>query len=169
MCFLVVMVFPCLAFLQLSHGSDVVLQWLINLITAGGLIDYIVMCVTYICFYNACKVQGFDRRNFPYYGRFQPYCAYLGLAWMVVVVLCYGYKSLHPWNTQNFFINYTMLIVAPLLFIGWKIFKKTKFIKPKDVDLVWERPTIDAYEETFIDAPVGFWEEMIQVQSHHKP
>ena len=26
-----------------------------------------------------------------------------------------------------------------------------------EADLTWEGPTIDAYEATFIDPPVGFW------------
>lgn len=34
--FMVVMVFPCLSFLQLSSGSAKVLTWLVDLITAGG-------------------------------------------------------------------------------------------------------------------------------------
>jgi yeast amino acid transporter len=38
--FFIVMIFPCLAFLQLGNGSAVVLQWLTNLITAGGVINY---------------------------------------------------------------------------------------------------------------------------------
>jgi yeast amino acid transporter len=38
-CFLIVMIFPCLSFLQVSNGSNVVLTWLVNLITAGGIID----------------------------------------------------------------------------------------------------------------------------------
>jgi len=30
-----------------------------------------------------------------------------------------------------------------------------------DADLVWERPTIDAYEASFMDPPVGFWTELV--------
>lgn len=82
---------------------------------------------------------------------------------MIIIVLCYGYSSFDPWNVQNFFIYYAMVIVAPILFFGWKLIKKTKWLKPHEVDLVWERPTIDAYEATFLDEPVGFWREMIQV------
>ena len=87
-CFLIVMCFPFLSFLQVSNGSAKVLNWLIALITAGGIIDYIVMCVTYICFYNACKAQGVDRKSFPYYGYFQPYAAWIGLIWETIIVLC---------------------------------------------------------------------------------
>jgi yeast amino acid transporter len=54
-----------------------------------------------------------------------------------------------------------MLILAFLTFFGWKIIKRTKFVKPYEADMVWERPTIDAYEATFMDPPVGFWREMI--------
>ena len=92
-CFLVVMCFPFLSFLQVSNSSAVVLNWLVALITAGGIIDYIVMCVTYIFFYNACKAQGVDRKAFPYTGWFQPYCAYIGLVWEIVIVLCCKFTS----------------------------------------------------------------------------
>jgi amino acid transporter len=44
----------------------------INLVTAGGVIDYVVMCVTYLTFYYATKAQGFDRSSLPYTGYFQP-------------------------------------------------------------------------------------------------
>jgi amino acid transporter len=111
-CFIIVMAFPFLSFLALSNGSNVVLTWLVNLITAGGIIDYIVMCVTYLAFFYACKAQGFDRKQLPYVGWFQPYCGWIGLGWMFFVVMTYGYSSFKPWSVENFFIYYTMVIVA---------------------------------------------------------
>ncbi|KAI4724293.1 putative amino acid permease [Aureobasidium sp. EXF-10728] len=160
-CFGIVMVFPCLAFLQVSNGSNVVLGWLINLVTAGGVINYWVMCVTYIFFYRACKAQGLDRNTLPYKGWFQPYSAYLGAAWMTMIVFCYGYTSFAPWSVSNFFIYYTLLLVAPITFFGWKLVKRTRLLSPLEVDLVWERPVIDNYEMTFIDPPQSFWSEML--------
>lgn len=65
-CFAITMVFPFLSFLSVSSGSAQVLTWLINLITAGGVIDYIVMSITYLAFYYACKAQGKDRKKLPY-------------------------------------------------------------------------------------------------------
>ncbi len=38
-CFLIVMIFPFLSFLSVSSSSNVVLTWLVDLITAGGIID----------------------------------------------------------------------------------------------------------------------------------
>ena len=56
-----------------------------------------------------------------------------------------------------------MQLFIPPLFVFWKLLKKTKFVKPHELDLVWERPIIDAYEETFTGPPVGFWREMGQL------
>ena len=56
-----------------------------------------------------------------------------------------------------------MQLFIPLLYPFWKILKKTKIVKPHEADLVWERPTIDAYEDTFLDPPAGFWMEMGQL------
>ena len=163
-CFCVVMIFPCLSFLQLGKGSQTVLSWLVNLVTAGGLINYIAMCGTYIGFYNACKAQGLDRSTLPYYGRLQPYCGYVGLVTEIIIVLTYGYSSFRAgFHVDLFFTYYTLVGVAIITFTSWKLLKRTKFVDPMKADLVWERPTIDAYEATFFDKPLGFWEEMFQI------
>ncbi|OAP59822.1 hypothetical protein AYL99_04824 [Fonsecaea erecta] len=161
--FCVVMIFPLLSFLQCSSSSSIVVTWFANIVTGGGLIDFIIMTITYIQFYNACKAQGFDRKSLPYTGYLQPFCAYFALVWLVIVTAIYGYTSYTPWNTSNFFSNYTMQLFIPWLFLIWKIIKRTKWLRPQDVDLVWERPIIDAYEETFLDPPVGFWREFAQL------
>jgi amino acid transporter len=164
-CFCVVMVFPFLSFLQLSDNSAKVLNWLINIITAGGIINYIVMCGTYLAFYKACKVQGLDRKTLPYCGYFQPYGTWFALCFEIVVVFVYGYSTFKPGNftLESFFTYYTMVGVAPVLFIFWKVLKRTKWLKPHEVDLVWDAPLIDAYEASFITPPVGFWTEMLQL------
>jgi yeast amino acid transporter len=56
-----------------------------------------------------------------------------------------------------------MLILAPITFTSWKLIKRTSFIKPAEADLVWERPIVDAYEESFFSPPLGFWTELVQL------
>ncbi|CAG9941779.1 unnamed protein product [Clonostachys rosea f. rosea IK726] len=159
-CFMVVMLFPFLSFLQVSNGSAKVLSWLTTIVTGGGLITFMIMSITFINYYKACEAQGVDRRTRPYYGWFQPYGAYIALTAQLIIALAYGYTSFAPWSVENFFANYTMQLLAPILFFGWKIFKKTKYIKPHEVDLVWERPMIETYENSIETPPVGFWTEM---------
>ncbi|KAL4983169.1 amino acid permease/ SLC12A domain-containing protein [Aspergillus falconensis] len=160
-CLAVTSLISCLAFLQESSGSSVVLQWFVNLVTAGCTINFLVICITYLRFYRACAVQGIDRRTFPYYGYFQPYAAWLGLCWTIFVILGYGYSSFTPWDVGTFFSYYTMAIFAVVMYTGWKVVVRSKMVAPEDVDLVWERPTIDAYEATCTEIPVGFWTEIL--------
>lgn len=162
-CFCVVMLFPFLSFLQVSNSSSQVLTWLVNIITAGGLIDYMVMCITYIFFYRACKAQGVDRESFPYTGRFQPYSAWIALVFEILMVIFYGYSAFQPWAVDTFFSFYTMQIVAPILFIGWKLLHRTKFVKPHEADLVYQRTVIDTYEANLTTPVVSFWTEMLQM------
>ena len=72
-CPLVTICFPFLGFLNINAGSAKVLTWFINIVTGAQIINYLVICVTYLFFYRATKAQGVDRRAMPYYGYFQPY------------------------------------------------------------------------------------------------
>lgn len=164
-CFGIVMLFPFLAFLAVSNDSIVVLNWLTNIITAAQIIDHIVISITYIFFFRACKAQGIDRKTLPYCGWFQPYGSYVATVFLVFVVFAYGYTVFLPGNftVSGFFTYYTMLLVAPITFFGWKFTKGTKFVKASEADLVWEKPQIDAYEAAFEEVPAGFWVEILQM------
>ncbi|KAL4895511.1 amino acid permease/ SLC12A domain-containing protein [Aspergillus ambiguus] len=166
-CLAVVMAFPFLSFLQLSNDSAMVLSWLTSLGTAAIIINYVVICTTYICFHRACMVQGVDRSKLPYTGWFQPWCAYIGLTWMTTVVLFYGYTSFEPWNLRSFFLHYTLPILSPILYVVWKLIHKTTFVRPEDVDLNWDSLQITAYEEALsaTESPINFWREIFQLFS----
>jgi len=56
-----------------------------------------------------------------------------------------------------------MVGIAPILFVFWKLVKRTKFVKSSKADLVWEAPLIDAYEASFTSPPLGFWREILGV------
>jgi yeast amino acid transporter len=164
-CLMVIMIFPCLAFLNVSSSSSKVLTYFTNVITAAQIIDYIVICVTYVFFYRACQAQGPDRRTLPYYGYFQPYCAWISGVFLTTVVFVYGYLVFLPGrlDVSSFFTYYTMVLVAPATFFGWKLTKKTKFVKPHEADLVWERPAIDAYESAYEGEVENFWRDMLNL------
>ena len=129
-CVLVTAIFPLLSFLAVSSSTESVITWFVNLTEAAQLINYIVMSTTYIFFYRALKAQGIDRQTLPYTGWFQPYCAWIALVFMTLIVGCYGYVTFLPgrWDVGTFFSYYTMVLLAPLTFSGWKIYKRTRFV-----------------------------------------
>jgi amino acid transporter len=45
------------------------------------------------------------------------------------------------------------VFLFPTLFVGWKILKKTKWIKFEDMDLVTDLAEIEEYHRTFVDKP----------------
>jgi len=64
---------------------------------------------------------------------------------------------------DSFFSYYTIVGISIVLLVGWKVVKKTKFIKPHEADLLWERPIVDAYEESSISQSIEFWTEVLQL------
>ncbi|KAL4976259.1 amino acid permease-domain-containing protein [Aspergillus desertorum] len=137
-CVLVTICFPLLSLLQLGDASSQVLTWLTNILTAGGLINYFTMAVTYVFFCRACKAQGVDRTAFPYYGRLQPYAAWVGVIGEGLIIIFFGYGSFWPWDISTFFTNYTMVIFAFMV----------RPLEALEADLLCERVEIDFYERS---------------------
>ena len=60
------------------------------------------------------------------------------------------------WDIPTFLFSYTMIGVFPLLFIFWKILKKTKWLKPEEVDLYKDVDEIEEYQRNYVARPPGY-------------
>lgn len=153
-CVLAVLAISLLAFLQVSNSAGVVLGWFINLVTASQLINFSVMCITFLHWKAACEAQGLDRNTLVYKSRWQPLQAYLGLGATGVMIFLGGYEVFLPgkWDVPTFFFSYSMVGITPLIFVGWKLYKKTKWLKPHEVVLrTKEVEEIERYTEDFVE------------------
>lgn len=101
--------------------------------------------------------QGIPRRSLPYRGRFQPFLAWYALVGTFTMAFVGGYTVFLPgnWDIPTFFFSYTMIGVFPILFIGWKLIRRTKFKKPEDVDLKTGVAEIDEYTRNYVPSPPG--------------
>ncbi|KAF2018851.1 hypothetical protein BU24DRAFT_342161 [Aaosphaeria arxii CBS 175.79] len=158
-CVGIVLAIALLSFLQLGQNSAVVLQWFVNLVTASQLINYCVCCFTFLQFYKALKAQGIDRNTLPYKGILQPYAAWYGLVGTFVMAFVGGYTVFLKgnWDIPSFLFSYMSIFCFPLLFLGWKFIKKTKWRKPEEVDLVQDLEEIEEYTRNFVPAPDKNW------------
>ncbi|KAJ5665645.1 uncharacterized protein N7477_008093 [Penicillium maclennaniae] len=154
-CVAVVLLIALLSFLQVSNGASVVLNWFVNLVTASQLINFSVVTFTYIRFKKALDVQGISRDSLPYKSWFQPYIAYIACASTTIMALLGGYTVFLPgkWSVPTFLFSYTMIGIFPVLYLGWKLFHGTKFLKPEEVDLLSDLAEIDEYERDFVSSP----------------
>lgn len=63
-----------------------------------------------------------------------------------------GYTVFLPgkWSVATFLFSYTMIGVFPVLFVSWKVLKKTKFLKPEEVDLREGVAAIEEYSREYV-------------------
>jgi amino acid transporter len=46
-----------------------------------------------------------------------------------------------------------MIFVFPVLFIGWKLIKKPKWVKSEDADLYMDLDEIEEYTKNYVETP----------------
>lgn len=104
---LCVLCIALLSFLQVSNNSAKVLNWFVSLVTASQLINFSVMCYTFIKFHKACKAQGLSRDTLPYKGFWQPYAAWYGLVCTFIMAFVGGYTVFLDgfWDVPNFLFS----------------------------------------------------------------
>ncbi len=110
-CVLVVLALSLLAFLQVERGAAVVLQWLVNLVTASQLINFAVICFTYLRWHAALAAQGLDRAvMLPYRAPCQPYAGWFGLVGCSVMAVVGGYPVFlrGHWDVPTFLFSYVL-------------------------------------------------------------
>ncbi|KAL2375064.1 hypothetical protein RJZ57_000421 [Blastomyces gilchristii] len=154
-CVLLVLLIALLSFLQVSNEAAVVLDWFVSLVTASQLLNFFAVAFTFTRFMKALDAQGVTRDSLPYKGLLQPYLAYYACAGTLTMAFVGGYTVFLPgnWSIPTFLFSYTMIGICPVLFLGWKLIKKTKWLKPHEVDLFKDVAEIDEYTRNFVPTP----------------
>ncbi|KAL1957134.1 hypothetical protein VTO42DRAFT_6277 [Malbranchea cinnamomea] len=154
-CVGVVMLIALLSFLQVSNGASVVLQWFVNLVTASQLLNFAAVSFTYVRFKKALDAQGISRDSLPFKSIWQPFLAWYAFTGTIIMAFVGGYTVFLPgnWDVPSFLFSYTMIGVVPIIYVGWKIAKRTKLLKPTEVDLVRDLDEIEEYERNYVPQP----------------
>ncbi|ORY58729.1 amino acid permease/ SLC12A domain-containing protein [Pseudomassariella vexata] len=124
-----------LAFLNLSENGVTVFDWLLNITAVAGFITWGLINICHLRFMKALKVHGMSRDDLPYKAPFQPYLAWYGVFFCVVILLTNGFTVFIEWSTSDFFAAYVSLILFLALFIGHKVVYRTKPVALANVDL----------------------------------
>lgn len=157
LCVAVVFAISMLAFLQVNNSAAVVLNWFVSLVTASQLINFCCIAWSYIRFKRACEAQGLSRDALPYKAPFQPYAAWISLICCFVMVFVGGYSIFIDDNftVPDFLFQYMMVGVFPVIFLGWKFAKGTKWLSPEEVDLLTGVEEIEKYTNEYVPDPDG--------------
>ncbi|GAM91577.1 hypothetical protein ANO11243_096290 [Dothideomycetidae sp. 11243] len=135
---LVAWCFGLFAYLSLgSGGPSQTFTWLLNLSTVAGLLTWSTLCLCYIRFHRAMRVQNVSRDTLPWKAPWMPYTAYVGCIGSLLLVLLAGFSVFVKghWNTSNFLASYIGIPIFVLPIVAWKVVKRTKFARAETIDL----------------------------------
>ncbi|KAI5953353.1 DIP5 [Candida jiufengensis] len=146
------LLFSLLAYMNVSSGSAEIFGYFVNVVSLCGLLAWICILIYHICFMRALKAQGFSRKkDLVYRAPLQPYASYFALTVCVIIVFIKNFTVFlgDEFTYKSFITGYIVLPVFILLFVGYKLWYKTKWLKPQEVDLDTFRDVIDAEFEQY--------------------
>ncbi|KAL8690682.1 MAG: hypothetical protein Q9218_003927 [Villophora microphyllina] len=126
----------CIAFLSVSDSAGTVYEALITLSGVATFIVWGTIGVVHIRFRQGLRAQGQSIDSLPFKAMWYPYGTYFTLAANIFLVLFQGYTAfLNPFSSTDFVINYILLPVFVILLVGYKLWKKTKWVKAFEMDI----------------------------------
>ncbi|KAK6381520.1 hypothetical protein LTS17_004578 [Exophiala oligosperma] len=149
---IVVMTLTCLAYLAVGSSSAQVITWILQFTTAATMFNWIIVSFTWIRFNAAMKAQNIDRKTFlPLVSRMQPYAGYWAFSWAFFLIWVQGYGVFLKghWKTLTFIFNYGIIAFSGSIGIMWKIVKRTRFHRLKEVDFETDLDFFDALTEHY--------------------
>jgi amino acid transporter len=148
--------FGFLAFLNLSQNGGQVFNWLLNITAVAGFITWACINGCHIAFMRALAPRNISRDTLPYKAMWQPFFAWYGLFFNILIILTQGFTAFIPWNTTNFFIAYVSVILFIVMYVGHKIIMRTKFVGSLEADI--DTGCINHDETTWsIEVPTTIW------------
>jgi amino acid transporter len=149
-------VFGLLAFLNLSANGGTVFNWFLNITGVAGFITWACINGCHIAFMRALAARNISRDTLPYKAFWQPWFAWYGLLFNVLIILTQGFTAFIPWNTSNFFVAYVSAILFVFLYVGHKVVMKTHFVPALKADIT--TGSLETDNTTWsIEAPTTMW------------
>ncbi|KIM45114.1 hypothetical protein M413DRAFT_330983 [Hebeloma cylindrosporum] len=132
-------VWGVVAYTSLSHGAFQAFLWLVSLVTTSGIISWVVLCWTYLRFFNALKVQNISRNSLPYSGPWQPYITYYAIVMNILILFFAGWNSFFPkFNWWDFMTAYFNSFFFPTVYFGCKAYFEDPIITLDTIDFATE-------------------------------
>ena len=137
-----------LAYLNVSNGSSEVFFWFSNISAVSTLLVWSAINLTYLRFFYGLRKNGIERSSLPWKAPLQPFLAYFGICFCIIVAFFNGYDCFFPGNfsAKTFVPPYIDIPIFSCLLLGYKIIKRTKLVKLSEMDLWSGKAEIDRQE-----------------------
>lgn len=126
--------FGVLAYLNCSKSSLVVFNWLSNIATISGFVNWVFVSITYLRFRKITDYLKINDRV-PYRRRGQRALAYASAIFFALLAITNGFYVFIAgnWNVSDFFTCYVTIGFVGVLFIGSSIYYKEWTFRDMDV------------------------------------
>ncbi|KAM4057548.1 amino acid permease [Hirsutella rhossiliensis] len=148
--------FACLAFLVVNDDSRKVFGYFVNLTTIFGLLTWISLLVTYICFLKGRRAQNIPNSAMPYVAPQGLIGSYVAVAFCILVAITKNFDVFiehdgKKFDYVTFLTGYLGIPVYLSLIFGHLYFTKSKVVKPCDADFFTGKDIVDNEEKAFVE------------------
>jgi amino acid transporter len=153
--------FCLLAFLGVKTSSYTVFGYFVNLVTIFGLLTWISILISHICFVRARRAQNIPDSALAFVAPLGMWGSVGALGFSIIIAFFKGfalfcYKATTAagktprFDTSTFVTTYLGIPLYFIMFFGYKFVMKAHWVKPKTADLYSGKARIDAEEEEFL-------------------
>jgi len=128
-------VFAAIALVTIFVDSGVVFGWLSSVIGVMKLQSWLFIMILHFRFRYVWKAQGRPVKDLPYVAWGYPYGNILGTVIGVFLIIGNFYLSIVAGDPQTIFSAWAPWGLSIVLYLFWKFYKKTKFVRAEDADL----------------------------------
>lgn len=148
--------FACLAFMVVSDDSKKIFGYFVNLTTIFGLLSWISILVTYICFLKARRAQNLPDSAMPYVAPQGLIGTYVALFFCCLILLTknfdvFVHRDNITFDYQNFITGYLGVPLYLILLFGHMIFTKSRGVKAHEADFFTGKDIVDQEEADFVE------------------
>jgi AAT family amino acid transporter len=116
-------------------GAGQLWTWLQNLVGVSNQLAWLAIGVTSLRFRKALAVQG-KTHLLPFQNWTYPWGPWVSVVLNVVIVLVQGWSCFSPtFSVVDFFSYYIELPIMALMYLGWKLMKRTVIVRAQEMDL----------------------------------
>lgn len=134
-------------------GAGQLWTWLQNIVGVSNQLAWMAIALTSIRFRRGLDAQG-KTHLLPFLNKTYPWGPWVSLILNGVIILVQGWSSFSPkFKAVDFFSYYIELPVMTVMYLGWKLFKKTRLVKYEEMDLVTDvyTPSEEDVEEAELE------------------
>lgn len=142
-------------------GAGQLWTWLQNIVGVSNQLSWIAIGFASLRFRSGLRAQGMEHL-LPFKNWTYPYGPIFSVVLNSVLVLVQGWSCFSPsFQAVDFVSFYIELPVMLVMFVAWKVIKKTKWVRLEEMDLVTDRydagMTLEEREKALEAAKMGQW------------